>query len=51
MSRMKDNELLQMRSTYVKYIVEKAPCTHEAVKKLGKKLFLSERTIYRDLAK
>lgn len=42
---------LEARSDYVKRIVAKSTRTHEAVEKLALKLFTSERTIYRDLAK
>ena len=46
---MRDKSLVKDRSNYVKKIVAKATSTHQAVKKLSKKLFISERTIYRDL--
>lgn len=42
---------LNARSDYVKRIVAKSQSTQEAVEKLARKLFTSERTIYRDLAK
>lgn len=51
MSRMRDQDKLQKRSDYVKRIVSKATSTQNAVEKLAKKLFVSESTIYKDLAK
>ena len=42
---------LEARSDYVKRIVAKSDRTQDAVEKLAIKLFTSERTIYRDLAK
>ena len=51
MSRMRDQIKLQQRSDYVKKIVSKASSTQAAVEKLAKKLFISERTVYRDLEK
>ena len=51
MSRMRDKALVEDRSNYVKKVVAEAKSTDTAVKKLAKKLFISERTIYRDLAK
>ena len=49
MSRMRDKGKMQDRSKYVKRIVSKSKSTQEAVCKLARKLFVSERTIYRDL--
>ncbi|KKN24457.1 hypothetical protein LCGC14_0894820 [marine sediment metagenome] len=51
MSRMRDKSLVKDRSNYVKKVVAKATSTQKAVSNLAKKLFISERTIYRDLAK
>ena len=51
MSRMRDKRILEDRSKYVKEEIEKSPRTHEAARKLAKKLFLSIATIYKDLAK
>lgn len=51
MSRMRDKSKVEDRSNYVKKIIEKAPNTDKAVKKLAKQLFLSIATIYNDLAK
>lgn len=51
MSRMRNKSLVKDRSKYVKSVVEKAPSTHQAVKKLAKQLFVCESTIYKDLAK
>jgi len=50
MSKMRDKGKMQQRSDYVKGIVSKSKHTAEAVQKLSKQLFISERTIYRDLA-
>lgn len=47
----KDPKHLQQRSDYVKKVVSKSPNTQVAVEKLSKKLFISERTVYRDLTK
>lgn len=49
MSGMRDPLLLKERSEYVKKVIAKSPSTHIAVEKLAKRLFLSERTIYKDL--
>ena len=49
MSRMRDQIKLQQRSDYVKQMVAKSTSTQEAVEKLARKLFISERTVYRDL--
>ena len=49
MSRMRDKALVEDRSNYVKKVVAKAASTDKAVKKLAKRLFVCERTIYRDL--
>ena len=51
MSRMRDKALVEDRSNYVKKVIAKATSTHQAVKKLAKKLFVCESTIYKDLAK
>lgn len=51
MSRMRDKTLIKSRSNYVKKIVAESKSTDVAVKRLAKNLFLSERTIYRDLSK
>lgn len=51
MSRMRDKTLLKKRSNYVKKIIEKKNNTSKTVKQLSRKLFLSESTIYKDLAK
>lgn len=42
---------LDKRSDYFKRVVSKSSRTHEAVKKLADKYYISERTVYRDLAK
>lgn len=42
---------LKNRSDYFKKVVSKSTRTHEAVKKLANKYYISERTVYRDLAK
>jgi len=47
---MRDGSLIQKRREYVKKIVSKSTHTHEAVQKLASELFVSERTIYKDLA-
>ena len=48
---MRDKSLVKDRSDYVKKVVAEATSTDITVKKLAKKLFISERTIYRDLAR
>lgn len=48
---MRDQVKLQQRSDYVKKIVAKSQSTQEAVEKLARKLFVSESTIYKDLAR
>lgn len=48
---MRDKIKVKERSNYVKKVIEKAPSTDKAVKKLAKRLFLSIATIYNDLAK
>ena len=48
---MTEQDRLAKRSTYVKKVVAKSPSTHKAVEKLSKELFVTERTIYRDLVK
>lgn len=48
---IRDKDKLEDRSDYVKRIVAKSQSTQEAVEKLARKLFISERTIYRDLVK
>lgn len=47
----KVKETIQDRSDYVKKVVGKAAHTEKAVQTLASELFLSSRTIYRDLAK
>jgi len=42
---------IEKRVQYIKRIVSEAPKTQRAVEKLAKELFISERTIYRDLAR
>lgn len=42
---------IEKRIEYIKRIVSEAPRTQRAVEKLSKELFISERTIYRDLAR
>lgn len=49
MSERKTN--VQKRSAHVKKVVAKAPRAADAVAKLSKKYFLSERTIWRDLVR
>jgi len=44
-----EQDRLDERSNYVKKIIAKSPSTHKAVEKLSKQLFVTERTIYRDL--
>ena len=51
MSRMRDKKKLEQRSNYVKKIVAKSQSTQKAVEKLAKDLFVSESTIYKDLAR
>lgn len=51
MSRMRDQIKLQQRSEYVKQVVANSTSTKLAVKELSKSLFISERTIYRDLVR
>ena len=55
MSRMKANIKaklrLSKRAAHVKKTIERAISTKDAVKKLSDKLFISESTIYKDLAK
>lgn len=51
MSRMRDQVKLQQRSDYVKKIVSQSSSTKVAVKELSESLFISERTIYRDLVR
>lgn len=46
---MRDEIKLKERSDYVKQVVSKSTSTQHAVEKLAKKLFISERTVYRDL--
>ena len=48
---IRDKSKLEDRSDYVKRIVSKSQSTQEAVERLAKKLFISERTVYRDLVK
>ena len=48
---IRDKGKLEDRSDYVKKIVAKSQSTQEAVERLAKKLFISERTVYRDLVK
>ena len=48
---IRDKDKLEDRSDYVKKIVAKSQSTQEAVEKLARKLFISERTVYRDLVK
>ena len=50
MSRMRNGSLINKRRKYVKEIVSKSQHTHEAVQKLASELFVSESTIYKDLA-
>lgn len=42
---------IENRVKYIKRVVSEAPRTQRAVEKLSKELFISERTIYRDLAR
>lgn len=48
---IRDKNKLEDRSDYVKMMVAKSQSTQEAVERLAKKLFISERTVYRDLVK
>lgn len=48
---MRDQVKLQQRSDYVKSVVAQASSTKLAVKELSESLFISERTIYRDLVR
>lgn len=48
---VRDKDKLEERHIYFKKIVAKATRTHKAVKKLAEKYYISERTVYRDLAK
>ena len=48
---IRDKTKLEHRSNYVKSVVAKSQSTQEAVEKLARKLFISERTVYRDLVK
>ena len=48
---MRDKNKLNERIEYVKKTIQKENNTTKTVKKLAKQLFLSERTIYNDLAK
>ena len=51
MSRMRNKALVKDRSDYVKKVITGAKSTHQAVRKLAKKLFVCESTIYKDLAR
>lgn len=48
---VRDKIKLEERHIYFKKVIAKSPRTHEAVKKLADKYYISERTVYRDLAK
>ena len=48
---IRDKDKLQDRSNYVKKVVAQSISTQNAVERLAKKLFISERTVYRDLVK
>ena len=48
---IRDKNKLEDRSDYIKSMVAKSQSTQEAVERLAKKLFISERTVYRDLVK
>lgn len=47
----RDQLMLDKRARYIQKQIHKAKSTAKAVKKLKKRLFISEGTIYRDLAK
>jgi len=48
---IRDRDKLEDRSDYIKSVVQQSASTHKAVKELAKDLFISERTVYRDLVK
>ena len=48
---IRDQSKLEDRSDYVKRIVAKSQSTQKAVERLARKLYISERTVYRDLVK
>ena len=48
---IRDKDKLKDRSDYIKRVVQESARTHKAVKQLSKDLFISERTVYRDLVK
>lgn len=47
----RDQALSDKRAKFIQKYIQKAKSTTKAVKKLKKRLFISEATIYRDLAK
>jgi len=47
----KPNNILNARAKYVKNVVNKSKNTSKAIDKLSKELFLSPKTIERDLKK
>ena len=47
---VRDKDKLEERHVYFKKIVAKSLRTHEAVKKLAEKYYISERTVYRVIA-
>lgn len=47
----RDQEILEKRARYIQKQIQRANSTAKAVKRLKKRLFVSEATIYRDLAK
>lgn len=49
MEMNRDKKLKKQRADYVKAVVNKSDSTVKAVAKLSKRLFVSEKTIYRDL--
>lgn len=51
MSRMRDKGKVQKRSDYVKKVIANSQNTSKAVEKLSRKLFICERTIWRDLVR
>ncbi len=47
----RDNDLKKKRAAYVKKYVWRSKSTTRAIRELSQKLFVSERTIFRDLEK
>ena len=47
---IRDKDKLEERSKHFKEVVAKSLRTHEAVKKLADKYYISERTVYRIIA-